>query len=330
MIKAVLCKQYGPPEKLVLETIAAPQPAAGQIVIAVKAAGVNFPDTLIIEGRYQYRPDPPFSPGCEVAGTVTAIGEGVQNFNIGDPVIGFPGWGGFAEQVIVNQNRVVKLPNKADIDWVIAGGFMLAYGTAYHALIDRGRIQPSETVLVLGAAGGVGLAAIEVAKAMGARVIAAASSADKLALCREHGADALINYSTEDLKTRAKDLSDGQGVDLVFDPVGGDLAEPALRAVGWRGRYLVIGFASGEIPRLPLNLVLLKGCELVGVFWGSFTEREPLHNQQAMNKLLNWFTVGTLRPHVDAVYPLDKASEALNALLQRKARGKLVISTSTQ
>lgn len=326
-MQAVVCNAFGPPQNLVVESVPTPALQADQVLIQVKAAGVNYPDVLIIEGRYQYRPQLPFSPGCEVAGTVAALGAEVSGFDLGQPVVAFPGWGGFAEKVAVTADRVVKLPAHWKVDWNIAAGFLLTYGTAHHALLDRGRLQPGETVLVLGAAGGVGLAAIEIARLHGARVIAAASSRSKLDLCLARGAEASIDYTAEDLKTRAKALSDnGAGVDLVFDPVGGELAEAALRATGWRGRYLVIGFASGKIPRPPLNLALLKGCELVGVFWGAYCEREPQRSQHDMAELVDWLAAGRLKPHIDAVLPLAQASEALIRLAERRVQGKLVLT----
>src|SRR5690348_14764156 len=266
-MKAVLCKEFGPPENLVIEDIESPKPKKGQVVVSVKACGVNFPDTLIIQGLYQFKPSLPFSPGSEVAGVVKAVGTRVEHLTPGDRVMSMAAYGGFAEEVVADATAVTPLPDSLEFD--VASSFVMTYGTALYALKDRARLQPGETLLVLGAAGGVGLAAVELGKTLGARVIAAASSEDKLAICRQYGADATISYASEDLKERIKELTSGQGVDVVVDPVGGDYSEPALRGMAWNGRYLVIGFTTGEIPRIPLNLPLLKGCSIVGVFWGS-------------------------------------------------------------
>jgi NADPH2:quinone reductase len=322
-MKAVLCKQYGPPESLVIEEVPLLKPSNGQVVVAVSACGVNFPDTLIIQGKYQLRPDLPFSPGHEIAGTVKEVGEGVTRFKAGDRVIAFTGWGGFAEEVLAEEASLIPIPE--GMDFVTASAFVMTYGTSHHALKDRAELKPGETLLVLGAAGGVGLAAVEIGKVMGAKVIAAASSDDKLALCREHGADDLINYVRKDLKERVKALTEGRGVDVVYDPVGGDYSEPALRGMAWKGRFLVVGFAAGDIPKIPLNLPLLKGCSLVGVFWGAFTQKEPQRNQEHMRELLAWFQEGRLRPHISATYPLERAADALNDVMNRKVTGKVVL-----
>lgn len=322
-MKAVLCKAYGPPESLVLEEIEPLNPGPGQVVISVKACGVNFPDTLIIEGKYQFKPEMPFAPGGEVAGEVKEIGEGVKGVRIGDRVIAFTGWGGFAEEVLAEASKLIPIP--AGMDFTTASAFVMVYGTSHYALKDRAKLQPGETLLVLGAAGGVGLAAVELGKAMGARVIAAASSEEKLAVCREHGADECINYSHEDLKERVKKLTSGQGVDVIYDPVGGNYSEAALRCMAWEGRHLVIGFTAGDIPRIPLNLTLLKGCSIVGVFWGSFTARDPQRNQEHLRELATWFQEGKIRPRISATYPLHRAADALNDLLARKVTGKAVL-----
>jgi NADPH:quinone reductase len=322
-MKAVLCKQYGPPESLVIEEVPPLKPANAQVVVAVSACGVNFPDTLIIQGKYQLRPDLPFSPGGEIAGTVKEVGEGVTRFKAGDRVIAFTGWGGFAEEVPVEVAHLIPIPE--GMDFVTASAFVMTYGTSHHALKDRAELKPGETLLVLGAAGGVGLAAVEIGKAMGARVIAAASSDDKLTVCQQHGADDLINYGREDLKERVKALTEGRGVDVIYDPVGGDYSEPALRGMAWKGRFLVVGFAAGDIPKIPLNLPLLKGCSLVGVFWGAFTRKEPQRNQEHMRELLAWFHEGRLRPYISATYPLERAADALNDVMNRKVMGKVVL-----
>jgi NADPH2:quinone reductase len=322
-MKAVLCKEYGPPESLVLEEVASPHPGQGQVAVSVKSCGVNFPDTLIIQGKYQFKPAMPFSPGGEVAGVVKEVGEGVGNIKVGDRVIVSAAFGGFAEEIVADANRIMPMP--PGVDFVPASAFMLTYGTSYYALKDRAQIKPGETLLVLGAAGGVGLAAVELGKLMGARVIAAASSDEKLAICKEYGADEVINYATEDLKERIKTLSGGKGVDVIYDPVGGEYSEGALRGMAWGGRFLVIGFAAGDIPRIPLNLTLLKSCSIVGVFWGAFTEREPKQNQENVRQLLGWLAEGKLKPHISATYPLSQAAQALNDMLQRKVQGKVVL-----
>jgi NADPH:quinone reductase len=322
-MKAVLCKEYGLPQSLVIEEVPDLQPGKGQVVVDVKACGVNFPDTLIIQGKYQFKPPMPFSPGSEVAGVVRELGEGVQGVKVGDRVIAFTGHGGFAEQVVADASKLMPIPPGLDFD--VAASFVLTYGTSYHALKDRAKLQPGETLLVLGAAGGVGLSAIELAKVMGAKVIAAASSAEKLAVCQEHGADELINYSQEDLKDRLKALTGGKGVDVVYDPVGGDYAEIALRNTAWGGRYLVIGFAAGDIPRIPLNLTLLKGCSIVGVFWGAFTERDPQANAANLREMAGWLMQGKLKPHISARYSLDDAATALTDMMERKVTGKVVL-----
>lgn len=325
-MKAVLCKQYGPPESLVVEDIAPLKAGKGQVVVDVKACGINFPDTLIIQGKYQFKPDMPFSPGGEAAGVVKEVGEGVNNAKVGDKVIAFTGHGGFAEEMLVDATKLIPMPDS--MDFPVASAFVMTYGTSYHALKDRAQIQPGETLLVLGAAGGVGLAAIELGKIMGARVIAAASSDEKLEVCKEHGADEVINYATEDLKDRIKVLTKGQGADVVYDPVGSEYSEIALRGTAWNGRFLVIGFAAGEIPRIPLNLALLKGCSIVGVFWGSFTAREPKRNMEELHQLMQWIGEGKLKPHISATYSLEEAPQALNDMMNRKVKGKAVLLTN--
>lgn len=322
-MRALLCKEYGPPESLVLEDVPPLSASAGHVVVRVHACGVNFPDTLIIQGQYQFKPALPFAPGAEVAGVISAVGAGVTQFNVGDRVIAFVGWGGFADEVVAEASRIIPMP--ADLDFPTAAAFVLTYGTSYHALQDRARLQAGETLLVLGAAGGVGLAAVELGKLLGARVIAAASSDEKLAVCSQYGADELINYSRDDLRERIKTLTAGRGVDVVYDPVGGALTEAALRSTAWGGRLLVVGFASGDIPRIPLNLTLLKGCSIVGVFWGEFTVREPKRNAQELAQLMTWLHEGRLKPHISATYPLERAADALHAIGQRTVVGKAVV-----
>jgi NADPH2:quinone reductase len=323
-VKAVLCRSYGPPESLVVEDVRPPTPRRGEAVISVKAAGVNFPDVLIIQNKYQVKPPLPFSPGSEAAGVVTAIGDGVDHVKIGDRVMAITGYGAFAEEIAVDAARLLPIPD--GMDFATAAGFGLTYATSDHALRDRGALQTGETLLVLGAAGGVGIAAIEIGKALGARVIAGASSADKLAVCRAHGADETIDYATEDLRERLKALTAGHGPDVVYDPVGGPYTEPALRSIAWRGRLLVVGFAAGEIPRIPLNLTLLKGCSIVGVYWGEFSRREPQRFAESMRQLARWFADGKLKPHISSVFPLDRAADALTLMAERKVKGKVVLA----
>jgi NADPH2:quinone reductase len=322
-MRAVVCNAYGPPESLVVAEFELLTPGRGQVVISVKACGVNFPDTLIIQGLYQFKPSPPFSPGSEVAGIVKSVGAGVEHVRPGDRVISIAPYGGFAEEMVAEAAAVIPMPDEMDFD--VAASFVMTYGTDFYALKDRARLQPGETLLALGAAGGIGLAAVELGKAMGARVIAAASSEEKLAICRQHGADATINYVSEDLKERIKSLTNGQGVDVVVDPVGGGYSEPALRGMAWNGRFLVIGFTTGEIPRIPLNLTLLKGCSIVGVFWGSFNARDPQHSQENLRELLGWLQEGKLRPLISARYPLEQAADALNDITHRRVTGKVVL-----
>ena len=324
-MKAVLCKAYGPPESLVVAEVEPLKPGRGQVVVSVKACGVNFPDTLIIRGLYQFKPPLPFSPGAEVAGIGKEVGAVVEGVKPGDRVMAFGAFGGFAEELLSDAGGVIPMPAAMDFD--TAASFVMTYGTDIHALKDRAHLRPGETLLVLGAAGGIGLAAVEIGKVMGARVIAAASSDEKLAVCRQHGADAIINYSTEDLKERIAALTERQGVDVIVDPVGGAYSEAALRGMAWNGRFLVVGFTAGDIPRIPLNLALLKGCSIVGVFWGSFAARDPKHNHENLRELLGWFEAGNLKPRISARYPLEHAADALNDILQRKVIGKVVLVT---
>jgi NADPH:quinone reductase len=325
-MKSVLCKAWGPPDSLVVEELPSPAPKPGEIVVSVRAAGVNFPDTLIIEGKYQFKPEFPFAPGGEFAGVVKALGEGVTQFTVGQPVAALTTWGAFAEEVAIDARKVVPLP--PGTDFALAAAFGLTYGTSFHALKDRANLQAGETMLVLGAAGGVGLAAVELGKLMGARVIAAASTDDKLATCKRYGADETINYETEDLRERIKALTGGKGVDVVYDPVGGKFSELAVRSLAWKGRHLVVGFANGEIPKIPLNLALLKGAAIVGVFWGAFTQSEPKLNAANIAQLMRWVGEGKLKPLVSARYPLAKAAQALKDLTARKAQGKIVLVTA--
>lgn len=324
-MKAVLCKKLGPPEDLVVEDIPSLVPNAGQVVVAVKAAGVNFPDTLIIQGKYQFKPEPPFSPGGEVAGVVKELGANVTGVKVGDRVIAAATFGGFAEEMLCDADRLTPIPDS--MDFVPASAFLLTYGTSYHALKDRAQLKAGETLLVLGASGGVGLAAVQLGKAMGARVIAAASSDAKLDVCRQNGADDVINYASDDLRARVKALTAGKGVDVIYDPVGGPYSEPALRDMAWNGRFLVVGFAAGDIPKVPLNLALLKGCSIVGVFWGAFTRNEPENNRRNNEELIELFVQGKVKPHIHATYPLARTAEALNEVLYKRVSGKIVLVT---
>jgi len=323
-MKAVLCKAFGPAENLVVEDLDSPQIKKGEVLLDVHAAGVNFPDTLIIEGKYQFKPPFPFSPGGEAAGMVAAVGENISHLKVGDRVMALTGWGSFAEQVAVSGQNVLPIP--AEMDFTTAAAFSMTYGTSMHALKQRANLQPGETLLVLGASGGVGLAAVEIGKAMGARVIAAASTNEKLEIARRAGADELINYSEASLRERLKELTDGQGVDVIYDPVGGKLFEEAFRSIAWNGRMLVVGFAAGgEIPALPANLPLLKGAALIGVFWGAFAQRQPQDNAANFKQLFAWYAEGKLKPLVSQTFALEQAAEAIDTLGKRKAVGKLVV-----
>jgi NADPH2:quinone reductase len=329
-MKAVLCKAYGPPESLVIEDVPSPKAEAGQVVISVKAAGVNFPDLLVIQNKYQFKPPLPFSPGGEVAGIVKEVGAGVTNVKVGDRVLASTGFGGFAEEVLAPAARCIQFPQ--NMDFVTASAFVMTYGTSHHALKDRAKLKQGETLLVLGAAGGVGLAAVEIGKVLGARVIAACSSQEKVDLCISRGADGGVVYPTGNLDRDAqkklaedfKKVLGGDGADVIYDGVGGGYAEPALRSIAWEGRYLVVGFPAG-IPSLPLNLTLLKGCQIVGVFWGAFTARDPKGNQANLNELMEWVRDGKLKPYVSKTYKFTEASQALNDMDARKVMGKIVL-----
>ncbi len=322
-MKAVVCNAWGLPDSLVIEERADLVAEKDHVVITVKAAGVNFPDVLIIQNKYQFKPHLPFTPGSELSGVITAVGDGVTQWNVGDHVIAFVGHGAFAEQVVAPATNVMPMPPGMAFD--VAAAITLTYGTSHHAVCDRAQLHAGETMLVLGAAGGVGLAAIEIGKALRARVIAAASSDEKLAVCRAHGADATINYSTDNLRDAIKAATDGKGPDVIFDPVGGDYSEAAFRSIAWRGRHLVVGFANGEIPKLPLNLTLLKGASLVGVFWGEFAKREPKANAHAMRQVMGWLADGTIKPHISARYALADTAQALNDMAARNVTGKVII-----
>lgn len=323
-MKAVLCKKLGLPDTLVIEDVPSPRAGRDEIVMTVKGAAVNFPDYLMIQGKHQTRPEVPFTPGWEVAGIVKEVGEGVTGIKPGDHGVAQIKWGGYAEEALVPLDRFWSIPK--EIDFIDAAAFPLAYGTSYHALKDRAHLQPGETLLVLGAAGGVGIAAVQFGKLMGARVIACASSAEKLAVCKAHGADELVNYTTEDLREAIKRLTHGKGVDVVLDPVGGHYAEPAVRGMAWGGRYLIVGFTAGEIPKIPLNLALLKGCSLVGVVWHTFSVRDVKGGRETFDQMARWIASGQLKPLVSAIYPLDRAAEALQVVVDRKVLGKIVLT----
>jgi len=320
---AVRIHQLVGPSGLQLDEVPEPACGAGEVLIDVRAAGVNFPDVLLSHGKYQFNPTPPFVPGGEVAGVVRQVGAGVTSVAEGDRVAATMLHGAFAERVVVPELATVKLPDAVSFE--TGAATLLTYLTTIHALEDRAATRPGETLLVLGAAGGVGLAAVEIGKMLGARVLAAASTDEKLAVCKEHGADEVICYGREDLKERVKALTRGAGANVVYDPVGGSYAEPALRAIAWEGRYLVVGFATGEIPRIPLNLVLLKGCQIVGVFWGAFAMKEPAKNRANGARIFAAVATGTLRPRVDAVLPFSRAGEALERMARREVRGKIVL-----
>ena len=322
-MKALLCKQYGTPDDLAVEDIADPVAGPGEAVVRVEAAALNFFDTLIIAGKYQTKPAMPFSPAAELAGVVESLGPGVTGVKAGDRVLGYLGYGAARERVSVRADRLVAIPDALDFDR--AAGLCVTYGTTLHALKDRAQLRGGETLAVLGASGGVGLAAVELGKAMGARVIACASSDDKLAFAKQHGADDGINYASDDLKEALRRVTAGKGVDVIYDPVGGAYAEQALRSIAWKGRFLVIGFAAGEIPKIPLNLALLKGCDIVGVFWGSFVERDPAGHRANTKQIVDWVVAGKVSAHVQAVYPLADTATALKALAARKVMGKIVL-----
>ena len=325
-MKALVCEAYGPIDTLVVKDIPSPVPGPKQLLIEVKAASVNFPDALMVQGLYQVKPPLPFTPGSEVAGIVKAVGAEVQHYQAGDRVIALISTGGFAEECLAESAKTMPLP--AGMDFDAGAALVLTYCTSLHGLKDCGHLQAGETLVVLGAAGGVGISAIEIGKAMGARVIAAASSDDKLELCRKVGADETVNYSTENLKDRINELTAGKGADVVYDPVGGPYTEPALRALAWRGRLLVIGFAAGEIPKIPLNLALLKERSIVGVYWGDSIKHDPAGHLANLRQLQEWFAAGTIRPVVSERFPLAAARDAIASIANRQVKGKIVVLPS--
>lgn len=324
-MRAVVCKEFAGPDGVELAEVAEPEVGPSQLLVDVKACAVTFPDLLMSRNRYQFKADLPYVVGSELAGVVREVGPGVEGFSPGDRVLGSSMLtGGMAERAVLHVATAHVLPDSAG--FAEAAGLLYAYGTSHYALRDRADLQPGDTLLVLGAAGAVGLSAIELGRAMGARVIAAASSDEKLVLCRKHGADEAVNYETEDLKARVRELTDGLGADVVYDPVGGKYAEPALRSTAWEGRYLVIGFAAGEIPRIPLNLTLLRGCSIVGVFWGSFVGRQPEDHRRHVEELMQWWREGRFTPYVSATYPLERAADALRDVDGRRVIGKVVVT----
>ncbi|MEJ8475825.1 NADPH:quinone oxidoreductase family protein [Roseibium algae] len=323
-MKACLCKKLGQPSDLVIESLQGPVPGEGEILVRVKACALNFFDTLIIQGKYQSKPELPFSPGAEFAGTVESIGEGIEAVAVGDRVMGYIRWGAARELVIATEDELIKLPDSVSFEQ--AAGLTVTYGTTLHAFRDRAALSEGETVAILGASGGAGQAAVEIALLMGAKVIACASSEEKLAFARNLGAQRTVDYSKEDLKKTLKTMTNGEGVDVVYDPVGGDMAEQALRATTWKGRYLVIGFAAGQIPKIPLNVVMLKGCDVLGIFWSEAIIRDPDGHRENMTQLLSWVVEGKLKPNIHAVYPLEKIAEALSEISERKVQGKVILT----
>ena len=325
MTRALVCREHGLPDTLDLTADwAVPDLGPNDVLVATKAAGLNFPDVLIIQGKYQFQPYLPFVPGGESAGVVEAVGSEVTRWKAGDEVLQMGGSGAFSAQIVVNEHAL--LPKPKALSMIEAAGIGITYFTSYPALVTRANIQPGETLLVLGAAGGVGSTAVELGKALGAKVIAAASSDDKLELCRQLGADEVINYATENLKARVKELTGGRGVDVVYDPVGGDFSEVAVRSMAWQGRFLVVGFASGPIPSIPLNLTLLKGCQIVGVFWGRFVGEEPEVHQQNIATLWEWFEAGKIKPVVTDVFPIEEYGAGYAAMMERRAKGKVIFT----
>jgi NADPH:quinone reductase len=322
-MKAILCTQYCGPDDLVLTEVPDPAAGSGEAVIAIKSAALNFFDLLMIQGKYQIKPPFPFSPAAEVAGVIESIGSGVAGLKVGDRVVASCGHNGAREKIAVPANSIVKIPDNLDFDR--AAGVIIIYGTALHALEDRASLKPGETMAVLGAAGGTGLAACELGRLMGLKVIACASSDEKLEFAKQHGAEAGLNYAKEDLKEGLRRLTGGKGADIIFDPVGGAYAEAALRSIAWEGRFLVIGFAAGDIPKIPLNLALLKGCDIRGVFWGAWARLNPEKNRANLEKLVKWTAEGKISSHVDRTFPLAQTADALKVLAGRKAMGKVIL-----
>jgi len=325
-MKAILCEKLGQPKDLVLKEIDNLTPGPKEVIVNVKACAINFPDTLIIQGKYQMIPPMPFTPGSDFSGVIKAVGDEVKHFKPGDEVFGVTPYGALAEELKVHHKTVFPKPPK--MDFPTAASFLYAYGTSLHAVKDRAKLKKGETIVIMGASGGVGLAAVDIAKKLGGRVIACASTDEKLELCTSYGADEVINYTNEDLKERIKELTDGKGADVIYDPVGDKYSEPALRAMAWKGRFLVVGFAAGNIAKIPLNLALLKGCSIVGVFWGRFTQEEPQNNMANSLQIMNWFNEGQIKPHIHKVYTLEDTPIALEEMMSRKVKGKVIIKVS--
>jgi len=322
-MKAVLCKEYGPPSKLVVEEVASEPAGDGQVKIRVRAAGVNFPDTLIIADKYQFKPPRPFAPGHEIGGDVTELGAGVHGYKVGDRVIGMIGHGGYASEAIVDEGNLLPMPG--NMSYEDGAAFTMTYGTSYYALKQRSSYKLGETLLVTGASGGVGLTAVELGALMGLKVIAAVGSDEKMEICRKYGATLFVNYAKDKMRDKVRDLTGGHGADIIYDPVGGDAFDESIRCIAWYGRLLVIGFASGRIPSLPANLALLKSCDVRGVFYGAWRAREPVEARKNFDDLLKWYGEGKLKPHISMRFPLEKGADAMNALLSRKATGKVVL-----
>lgn len=325
-MKAALCHAFGDPrnpETIIIDDIADPEPGPDEVVLRVKATALNFFDTLTVQDKYQFKPDLPFSPGAEVAGVIERLGSGVVGFAEGEAVLAYVQWNGAREKTRAKADNLIRIPEGVGDE--TAACVTVTYGTAIHGLRDRAQLQPDETLFVSGASGGAGLAAVQLGKLMGARVIAGASSPEKLAICKAQGADDLVNYTEEDLKVRLKDLTNGRGVDVIYDCIGGDYAEPALRAMAWQGRFLVVGFAAGDIPKIPTNLLLLKGCSLIGVFWGVFASREPERHRSGMEQILEWCRTGALKPYIETIFPLEDTGKALALIANRQAKGKIII-----
>jgi NADPH2:quinone reductase len=323
-MRAVVCSRFGGPEVLSVAEVDEPVVGAGQVLVEVRACAVNFPDLLMIQDLYQFKPGLPFVPASEISGVVLEVGEGVDRFRVGDRVLGSSIFvGGLAERAVLRADTTVAIPD--GVAFEDAAGLLYAYGTSHHGLKDRAHLKAGESLVVLGAAGAVGLAAVEIGKLMGARVIACASTAAKLDLCRQYGADEVINYSTSDLKTAIREVTNGEGADVVYDPVGGPYSEPAIRSTAWDGRFLVVGFAAGDIPRVALNLALLRGCSIVGVFWGSFVMREPERHRANVQEMVEWWRSGRLRPHTYATHPMERAADAFRDMAERRAMGKVVV-----
>tara|TARA_B100000686_G_scaffold136347_1_gene143596 strand:- start:7298 stop:8272 length:975 start_codon:yes stop_codon:yes gene_type:complete len=322
-VKALLCNEFGPAKNLKVQEIEQPEPGSNEVCIKVHASGVNFPDILIVEGKYQFKPEFPFSPGAETAGKIISIGNNVKNFKIGQKVIAMPGHGAFAEYCLSPTKKLIPLNN--DIDYETASILPMVYGTSAHALIQRGKLKKGETLLVHGAAGGVGLAAVEIGKALGAKVIATASTDEKCQVAKDHGADETINYSNGEFKDTVKSMTKGKGADVIYDPVGGDVFDQSLRCIAWEGRLLVIGFTSGRIPSAPANLALLKSCDIVGVFWGAFVERTPQENLENFQKIYNWINQGYIKPKISMKVSLNNTIEAMQAIADRKIIGKAIV-----